>query len=493
MYLLIREQWFSIWIVAILSLLQGCATTADKTAAMRNLILQGQYEPALVLAEKLAAKSSDGVMENMNLGMLQHLLKNFEASNQAFARAKKTMDALYASSLSEHAASFFINDEAVSYQGERFEQWLIHFYMALNYLHLGQLDEARVELMQSQLKIKEWGYTFDQLNLVNNSLAKNTPAAKEHASVLSEAASQGLAFMQYFTAVVFEMLGEQDSALVFYRQALALYLHEKNTLSDIPSQLKKDIVLLLAELKQWDEYRHYTQLFGFSDMKPLQAESEGELILLLGQGLISQRQQSGIHVWSPVLSHNIRIAIPAYTYAAPALSQLYLSVNGQSTALQSLSHVDQLARRSLDKRMPAITARALARAVIKKKSEKNMSGKQGDLGQLALLLFNQFTEIADTRGWNTLPQVLSMARVKLPPGEHEIVLQAKAVNGSLYDVLRQTIKLMSGQKILLSEHWLSGYGAQQRNLPGMIPVIIPSRFPIIAPGMRTNIRLNIQH
>ena len=144
-------------------LLQGCATSAQKTAQMRNFIATSQYDRALLESEKAVATNPTGVMEKMNVGLLRRLENDFVGSNKAFEIAKQKIEVLYTSSITEYSGATLINDETISFQGDRFEQILIHLYMASNYLQLGELDSARVELLQSQTKMNEWGEPKDEM------------------------------------------------------------------------------------------------------------------------------------------------------------------------------------------------------------------------------------------------------------------------------------------------------------------------------------------
>ena len=103
--------------------------------------------------------------------------------------------------------------------------------------------------------------------------------------------------------------------------------------------------------------------------------------------------------------------------------------------------------------MPVITARAIARAVVKKKSEKQAGDRNGALGQFAMMILNQATEIADTRCWNTLPQEIQLARLWLPSGSHTVKLEVLGAGGVLRDTIEVPVTIKAGSKTVLTEHW----------------------------------------
>lgn len=409
-------------IVLSVLFLQGCATSALKTAEMRQQLYAGNYQSALAEAERAHQSKPDGVMENLNLGMLLRLSGDYAASNRALETAKRRIDALYATSVSEQTGAILLNDEMISYQGERYEQVLLHLYMALNYLSLQQPDSARVELLQSQVKLNEWGEPKDDV-----------------------------AFMRYFSGILFEMLGEQSDATVAYRKAVDAY---KNTRYkhhlDVPLQLKKDLLRSLALMGMNNELAVYKKQFAMNDFRPGREKQQAEIIVILEKGMVPQREQVVLQTWSSELSSMVRIAVPSYPRPPLQMSNTQVRIAEQQYSTQVVADIDAMARASLEENLPLITARAIARAAIKKKSERNAADKSGSVAQLALMAFNMGSEIADTRGWNTLPQQIELARIPLSPGRYQLGLSSPAANNSSYQT---EIELKAGEKIIVNQRW----------------------------------------
>lgn len=414
-------------LLAVLSilLLQACATSAQKTANMRSLMEVNRHDLALIEAEKQLADDVMGVMENMNVGVLRRMNKDYKGSNEAFQKAKEKISELYSTSITEHAGAVLTNDESISFQGDKFEQVLVHQYMAANYLSMGQLDDARVELLQSQVKMDEWGEPKDE-----------TP------------------FMRYFSGMMFELLGETDSATVSYRKALNAYKNtkEKHGLNP-PEQLKHDLLRMLAKMKLWGEYKQYRKQFGFKNYKLPKLKGKGELIVVFGNGMAPQRDQLVFRTWASELSVNIKVAVPHYPNPPVLLNTVRLKIGDKYYPLETVSNIDGLARAALAEDMPLITARAITRAVIKRKSEKK-AGKEGNaFGQLLLMAINYGTEIADTRCWNTLPQEFDLSRVYLPEGDHVVLLEVVGPAGNVVDTIERKVKIKAGAKTVITKRW----------------------------------------
>jgi len=416
-----------IFFALFILLLQGCATSAQKTAHMRHLMASSHYDLALVEAEKALLEEPSGVMENMNVGLLRRLENDFKGSNMALETAKQKIDALYTSSITEYAGAALTNDENISFQGDRFEQILVHLYMASNYLQLGEPDSARVELLQSQTKMSEWGEPKDEIP-----------------------------FMHYFSGILFEMMGEEDSAAVSYRKAVDAYknTYDKHGLS-VPTQLKYDLLRVLANMRLWDEVERYKKQLGLSDYKVVRQKNQSALIVVLGNGIVAQRRQRVFQTWAPELKYNIRVAVPAYIYPPRYVNSARVRIADQSYMMNTVSNVDGLARAALSEKMHIITARAIARAVMKKKTEQKIGEKSGSLGQVAAMVANFGSEIADTRCWNTLPQQFELARIPLPAGEYTVAIELLNSAGYIIDVLYEDVKVDSGTVTVVNKHWTS--------------------------------------
>jgi len=411
--------------------LQGCATSAEKTAGMRQMMELNRNDLALIEAEKHLSDEVEGVMENMNVGLLRRLNKDYKGSNDAFELAKQKISELYSTSVTEQAGAVITNDESISFQGDKFEQVLIHLYMASNYLSMGDIDSARVELLQSQVKMDEWGEPKDE-----------TP------------------FMRYFSGIMFELLGEDDTATVSYRKAVDAYKNtkEKHGLN-VPLTLQHDLLRMLAKMKLMNEYKEYKQQFGLDQYKAPDTKKLGELIVVFGNGLAPQRDEKVFQTYSPALQLNVKVAVPDYPNPPVVLNKVRLHIDDKYYPLEVVSNIDGLARSSLAENMPIITTRAIARAVVKKKTEKQVGESDlGILGQLAMMAINHGTEIADTRCWNTLPQEFELARVYLPEGEHKVEIEVVAPNGVVVDTIKRTVKIKAGAKSVVSKRWTSPEG-----------------------------------
>lgn len=411
----------------------ACATYSQHATDMRGSLQAGRPDLALKLEEQKDPEQAD-VLACMEIGMLRQMTGDYENSNRIWEIGKRHIEALYGVSISESLGSVTINDATRSYDGQRFEQVLLHAYMAMNYLMLEDLDAARVEMLQADVKMREWGEQPEED-----------------------------AFVRYFSGIIYEALGENDDALIAYRKARDVYLATRNEQGiDVPVLLKKDLLRLLARQGLWNEYRRLKDDFGLASYRPSKIGGRfGELVVVLNNGLAPIRSESAIMTFSPDVSDNVRIAIPVYKEPPQRLKTARVVVGDSMFWLEIVENIDSLARHSLEDEMPLIMTRALARAVIKYKSQKKAQGKNSLAGFL-MTVTNLATERADTRSWTTLPQEIQMVRVPVPVGSQPVRIELVNSAGRVVDTIDEVVTVRPGQRSFIIKHWNTPVPAQTK-------------------------------
>jgi hypothetical protein len=411
-------------LVCVSMWLQSCASYGSHAITMRDGLLHGDAQASLLIAEKKDPDQAD-VIASLDKGMLRRMTDNYTGSNEILEAAKQGIEQLYGFSVTENLASVTINETMRSYEGDRYEQLLLHAYMALNYIQLGQIDSARVEMLQANVKMMEWG---------------DEPEED--------------AFLRYLEGIIYENIGEKDSALISYRKAYTVYKEKGGEHYPPPPEgIKKDLLRLLAWQGLWSEYKSYKKDFNMPDYKPVKASDKfGELVVLLNNGLAPIRSETAIPIFSAEVESNLRVAFPVYNQATKALYAPRIKVNKKQYLMDKVEDVDALARYSLKKDMPGIMARATARAVIKYNTQHDASEKNAIAG-LFMTVANLVTERADTRSWTTLPQEIRLQRILLPVGEHLIQIQMLNAAGRAVDVMNETVIVKAKQSSFVVKHW----------------------------------------
>lgn len=413
----------SLAIAVVLLALPACSTYVMRQFDMHRNLAAGDPALALQALEAQPPAGRDRTLYNLNKGMLLRLTGDYAASNEFLESAKQEMQRLSATSITENLTALAVNEATRSYAGQPYEQLLLHAYKALNYLALGQPGEARVEVLQADVKIREWA------------------ADNDAQAVLASA------FVRYLGGMVFEINGEWGNALVDYRKAYEIY---RETGRAVPVCLQKDLLRLTAHEGLTDEHRQLRAAFNRDKWPSVEdLQRQAELIVFYHQGLVSEMQEQITFSYSAELSQSVQIAVPFYAWPVSYFPQAYVQVDGAAAQTEPLENVDRLARDNLDARMPGIVLRALGRAVVKKKLAHD-ARKENQLAGFLADVVGLMTERADTRSWTTLPASIQVARLTLPPGEHTIhIANTGALNPG---DAGYTVKLSPGDKKVLSVH-----------------------------------------
>ncbi len=402
--------------------LSGCASYSNSFQKIESLLVQQKPQEALVELEKNPASGRDRLLYLLDKAMLQRMSGLFAESNTTFEEAKELIAALRATSLVEQAGAVTINDSAVSYEGEDFEQVLIHVYEALNYIELGQLDEARVEALQVDERLKQLSEGEDNL--------------------------KDDAFTRYLTGLIYEAEYELDEAMIAYRKAYEAYQGESEA---VPLLLKKDLLRLSYQLGLMDEFVKYKKAFDMDDGFIEDAIGRGEVIVLFHAGLAPIKRSTSVFVNTDD-GVPVRISLPVYQSRRLAFSSARLTVGEVTVALEVMNDIDAIARASLESHKAVMVARLIARTMAKAAIARQAQ-KQG--GEFAGLLFDVAafaTETADTRSWLTLPKRIYLSRLPMDDGKYQASLSLFGQQGELIrKVNLGLITVESGEKTFIEK------------------------------------------
>lgn len=423
--------------------LSGCATYSDSFSSVQHDLADRQYDGALKDIEKQSGSKTDSALYLLNKGMVLRMKGDFGASNQVLEAAKTEMDRLYAASVSEHTLSFLINDATVSYGGEDYEQVLVHLYMALNYLELKQPDDARVEALQVDTKLREIGEHVSGNRFSEDALSR------------------------YLTGLIYEERGEWSDAMISYRQAYDAYKKYRASYgTPMPEMLKSDLVRLATRQGLKDEAARYRKEFGMDSGAPAGPAPGGELVFILNNGLAPIKREKNINSVDPASGVAVRIALPYYESQPNNVAGARISVAGMAASTELMENIDAIARQSLQSHMGAITARSIARAVAKTamvdnaarrglNSKNSKDATAGLFGAFALEVTAIATERADTRSWLTLPADIHMARLPLPAGSYTIKVDLLGTDGQTVATQEYPgVVVADAHKTYLTQHWV---------------------------------------
>ncbi len=416
-FILSAIPWLSL---GLLLLLGGCASYSNSFTPIALEIAQQNPAGALKLLDKEKTPERNRLLLLMNRGLLLRMQGRFVASNQVFSAAKQLAEKLDALSLREQTAALAINDAMRSYAGTPYERVMLNLYSALNYLDLGQLDDARVEALQIDLLLAQLG--DDEVG----PLFDNDPLAR------------------YLAGLIYESTGEISDAMISYRRAYQAYLEHQNRYAlAVPRQLQRDLLRVSDAVGLTEENQQYRADFALDHWQSAARKKEqGELIFIFNNGLAPIKVEQSLTVPVPPRGQLVRVALPAYVKRPGGFSAARLEIADQVFETEIFENIEDLAIAELERNQPAMLARAIARNILKYRVTKE-AGKKDDFAGFLVNLTGIFTERADTRSWMSLPANIQLARVTLPPGTYDLKVD-------LLDTSGQPVKTLDYPKVLLT-------------------------------------------
>lgn len=409
-------------------LLSGCATYGDWVGQMEDRIARQDPQAALqVLEQQGSERGRDAALMLLNRAMLLRMQGELAASTAAFEEAKAVIDDLLAISVTEQVGALAISDAQRSYIGDPFERVMLHVYAALNFLESGDTAGARVEVLQ--------------LDVLLTALEQDKVPVAE-----------GLA--RWLSGMIFEALGERSDAMIAYRKAWEAYRrYPEHYAVNPPRALGRDLVRLSAQLGLADEEARFRAAFGIDVQTPRPESGDAEVIFLLHSGLAPVKREGGI-VAPTAQGRLVSVSMPYLQSRAPWVMRAELEAGEAVAEAELAENIDALAVATLERRAPAILARAVARAAVKHEASRAVS-RENELVGFMVNIAGVVTERADTRNWSTLPNRILVARLPLPAGEHVlgVVLRDRAGGIDTHHTYRVT--LSAGDRHFISLHQVS--------------------------------------
>lgn len=412
--------------VAASLLLSGCAAVRFTEDPVEQALQAQQPDQALSLLEQQKVADRNRGLHLMDKGMLLRMQGQFEKSNEALEEARVIAEQLDAISLREQAAAASINDIMRSYLPPPFEQVMLNCIKILNYLELGNLDDARVEALQLDVLLK------------NKMYDKEIP------------------FARYLVGLVFESRNEYSDALISYRKAYEAYkAHEFS----VPRALQLDLLRLTQHLKLTDENKKFQEEFSLIEWPTqTQMKEQGELIVVIFNGLVPRKHETSLNAQDPMSGQLHRIAIPFYEEREPIAQGAHLAVGAATAAAELTDQIDHHAKAALNDEMPKIIARAIARVAVKNKTVDELGKNSALIGMMANIA-GFISEQADTRAWYTLPQQILIGRMPLAPGKHDVTVTLEGASG---EHVWKDIEISAGKKRFVSWHWPASHSLIRR-------------------------------
>lgn len=444
-------------VVPLMLLLFSCATYNTRIGSYYSNVMNGNYEKAESDLDKikLIKANRNRLLFYFEKGKITHLQKKYDSSNYYFNLADNFIEDTRTTA-GDVALGTLLNPMMQTYKGEDFEKFMIHYYKALNYLYLGEPDEAMVEARRISLR----------------SYAQQDKTKSDHKYGDD-------AFSLTIQGIIYEQSRDINNAFISYRNAVDLYLKNNSQYygTSLPPQLVKDLFRTADLMGFQDELGRYEQLLKTTYKRTVPSEA-GELVLFWENGLAPIKVQQDFFFAltkdgfgnfafvDPAGAFNIpfdfastnakaedlkltdlrslRIAFPRYQEQPVYYRNATVALNNVDYHFEPAENINAIAFATLKERFLREMSTALSRAAVKKLAEIAARPKSDDKNKdtkeaiaLAIQVFNFASEKADTRNWQSLPHTISYIRVPLNRGTNVLQVTVSGQSSQTFNLVAE--------------------------------------------------------
>jgi hypothetical protein len=416
----VKRTIFHLLILLLPGLAGGCAlfeSYPERVAEVYSPYSSGQWSEASRRADELAGNGDGGtgILFRLEQGMAARCSGDYAKSLVAFGDATNRMQAnedaaiIRLSSGLSLASSWFTNRNALPYQGRSGDRILAHTYMAENYLCLGQLDKAKVELRRA------YEAQIRALEIHQRQAAKAEAEAQKNASLVSGARKS---FTQQFPDY------RDDPATA----AKADFVNPLTVLLDgivFGNAPQAGAADLERAIKDWE------RMEAFLGKKPVLAEEIAlvrqrqagggarvpRVYVIYEDGLAPQLEERKFALPIPVERelYVVTFAWPVIGHGVPLHQCLEVAGdNGIRTATFRVTDTHALLKVQMRSEMTAIFAGMVLEAAAKATAQYALQRELGGWGALLGAVYSIAMTRADLRSWVTLPNEYQFAALPAP-------------------------------------------------------------------------------
>jgi tetratricopeptide (TPR) repeat protein len=365
---------------------------------------------------------ADDALLLLDRSMIQQQLLRYEDASRDLQTADKQVEMLdFSRSTADEIGRYLFSDDTGEYKARPFEKLLINTMNIVAYLARGDMGGAKIE-------------------------ARRLAVMQKYLAESQDPAAAMLGPGSYLAGFVFEMSGEVDEALRYYDEALgaANYttLHEP-----------------IRRLAERSSYRSPRITPLLKDKAQSVADDTGELLIVVNHGRVPALKAERIPIGLALTYGAMFMAPPQLVAArraagqglvtwvnfpdlegpAVAVKPAQVSIDGRGVSVDVSTNVDALVRAAYEKAKGPIVASAITRMITRGAvgaaagtgvGKGSGSGAAGMLVALVAQAALTAADTPDTRSWSTLPAQISLVRVRVPAGKHNVQAVVQGVRKS---------------------------------------------------------------
>ena len=403
----------------LVALASGCATYSNNTAKAREMARTGNYDQAIEQLNSLL-KVKDGktlpdpfrkndALVLLERGMLHQARADYAASQVDLQAADKELELLdFTGDVAGSIGKYIYSDSAGLYKISPTERLSLNSINVLNYLANKDLRGARVEVRR--------------FTTMRNFLKEYQPNSA-HGAIGS-----------YVSGFVMEKLGEGNSAMRYYDEALEG--RDLATLYGPISELSKSVSYRGSNVT--DFLSRGANRYHSVPTNP----EQGEILVVVAIGRVPYKMPKRIPIGAAVgiagayvtgdlkILERSALKVVVYPELVPAegiYSTASVHVDGKRVLMEQVTDLGADITKEYEavkaRIIAAAVSRMIARALVAEGARKAGQKASPGVGVLAAVVAEGALLVADkpdTRSWTLLPGRFFAARIRVDPGDHRV-------------------------------------------------------------------------
>ena len=465
------KQFLTVLLSLLLLLALDCAYIQTQVGHYKDIeenLSSRLYSRA---AEKIEQARSEGkyaekdkVLYYMDMGIALHFAQRYKESNEYLEKAEIAIEENFTKSISKMAISFLLNDNALDYPGEDYEDIFTNIIKSLNYTHLYEQEDAMVEVKRINLKLNK---LHDKYSNMAEQLSESEKIKENEENIRFVPGETNLRYSitgTYLSMLGYKSIGKWDDVDIDRKKLIEA---SSGRLEDFSKEVLSTINNSMISV--------YT--FCFVGKSPVKVQStlllDYDPDLNMARIMLPGKKNKEIHSFRYKGDDelHIKFAIPTIVKRKTRIQSVRTVIDGTAyLEMRMIEDLGQIAEETFKIKKPLIYLRAALRTLIKaaidskakekidkkyeeNKDEENEEDEKKELEErgknkfmAGLLKFavdavTDATENADLRCWRTMPGKVYGGKIDLTPGEYEITFEYLDAKGNVIDREKKTLSV----------------------------------------------------
>lgn len=410
----------------------SCSSTYVDISAAETSYYYGHYDAALAFLRMNANNLKDKqgpIVYNLDYGIINHSAKNYQDSIYNLADAERAIEENFSKSISANVGSFLLNESVRDYNNAFYEDIYTNIFLALNYYHLGNIEDSMVEVRRSleklQLREKELPILKAE---VEKQIADNKAASIDFSDKVKAFDSTFVSSaLSYFLSSLFSFeYGDYDTFRISREKGVAAY-------KLLNKYYMEDNYTAFQNLGNANRNSTMINFLAFSGYAPTKITQIDKNVLVVDDYV----DDDG--VYHPPYYADVVYTIPKIR--GTSVSRIEVNIDGRIYYLQPFENIELIALESLEQNCSAEYFRAYFRAVSREitKSvvdsasvEEGSSYAESSLFSDIYSIFSMISEgQGDLRTAHFFPAMSWIGSFMIDPGTYNIGIKYFGMNNNL--------------------------------------------------------------